>query len=297
MTVRTGVDLGGTKIEAVVLDGDDRVLARERCATPQGDCAATVQALADLVARVEFDAGCAAAHVGIGGPGSVSPRTGLHRNANSTVLNAQPLHAMLQTALGRPVALANDANCLALSEAHDGAGAGHRCVFAVILGTGVGGGLVIDGVLHEGHNRTGGEFGHTALPRLNADEIPGPPCYCGQRGCLENWLSGPALEAQWLVHHADALQATEIAATRGDDVVFTCWLDRLARALAGVVTLIDPDVIVVGGGLSAIEQIYTQLPARLPPLVFGGECTTEILRAVHGDSSGVLGAARLPAPA
>ena len=295
MHVRTGVDLGGTKIEAVVLGPEGNVLARRRTPTPEADLQATLDAIVALVDDVETQAGSQAPHVGVGGPGSPSPETGLHRNANSTVLNGQPLAAVLREALGRDVRLANDANCLALSEALDGAGAGHRSVFAVILGTGVGGGLVIDGHLHTGRNLVGGEFGHTGLPRPTAQETPGPACYCGQHGCLETWLSGPAIERFWRQDGHAPLRATELAAqeTPAARDHLERWLDRLARALANAITLLDPDVIVLGGGLNAIDAIYATMPMRLAQLVFGGTCSTPVIKAVHGDSSGVLGAARL----
>ena len=294
MALRTGVDLGGTKIEAVVLH-DDRIVVRERVPTPAGDQAATVQAVADLVRTVEAQAGGVAPHVGIGTPGSPSPATGLQRNSNSEALNGQPLAAQLATAIGRDVRLANDANCLALSEAHDGAGAGAHAVMAVILGTGVGGGLVVGGRLLHGHNALGGELGHTALPRPTADECPGPACYCGRNGCLEGWLSGPALEGAWLADGHEPMRATAIAASDRPEAraLMDAWLDRLARALGNAITLLDPDCIVIGGGLNAIDDIYIRLPQRLPTHVFGGECTTPVVRAMHGDSSGVLGAARL----
>ena len=298
MDVLTGVDLGGTKIEAVVLGPGDEVLARHRCPTPTNGYPATINAVAKLVHMVEDDAGVAAPHVGIGGPGSPSPTTGRQRNANSTILNGQPLACDLATAIGRPVTLANDADCLALSEAHDGAAAGHQCVFAVILGTGIGGGLVINGRLHTGPNALGGEFGHTALPRPRADETPGPACWCGQRGCLESWISGPALEAQWVALKHTALRATDIAASPHADAqkLIDQWLDRLARALANTITVLDPDVIVFGGGLNAMANLTGALDQRLGDLVFGGEYLTPLVVARHGDSSGVLGAARLPGP-
>jgi fructokinase len=295
MDVRTGVDLGGTKIEAVVLDDAGGVLARQRTPTPPRDLQATIDAIVQLVNQVETQAGARAQHVGVGGPGSPSPATGIHRNANSTVLNDQPLARLLQGALGREVRLANDANCLALSEAFDGAGEGHRCVFGVILGTGVGGGIVIDGQLHSGRNLVGGEFGHTALPRPSLKETPGPRCWCGHHGCLETWLSGPAIARLWVQDGHAPLQATELAVldTPSARDHLERWLDRLARALANAINLLDPDIIVLGGGLSSIDAIYATMPGRLETLVFGGSSTTPLVKAMHGDSSGVLGAARL----
>ena len=293
MQVRTGVDLGGTKIEAVVLGGDNNILARGRCDTPTNDYAATIQTLAELVETIENDAKATADHIGVGSPGSPSPTTGLQRNANSTVLNGMPLAADLAAAIGRPVTLANDADCLALSEAHDGAAAAHRCVFAVILGTGIGGGLVIDGRLHTGPNALGGEFGHTALPRPNQSETPGPLCYCGKTGCLEAWISGPALATQWTSLGHTSKRPTDIATEPHARAMMDDWFNRLARALANTITLLDPDVIVFGGGLNAMPNLTGELEQRLASLVFGGECNTPLVLAQHGDSSGVLGAARL----
>ena len=295
MQIRTGVDLGGTKIEAVVLDRNDHILARGRCSTPTNDYSATIQAIADLVETIEGDAGAVAGHIGVGGPGSPSPTTGLQRNANSTILNGRPLAADLCAALGRRVTLANDADCLALSEAHDGAAAAYRCIFAVILGTGIGGGLVIDRQLHTGPNALGGEFGHTALPRADKHEVPGPPCYCGKTGCLEAWISGPAFATQWASLGHASKRPTDIALESHADArnLLDDWFNRLARALANTITVLDPDVIVFGGGLNKMPNLTDELYNRLAPLVFGGECNTPLVLAQHGDSSGVLGAARL----
>lgn len=297
-TCRTGVDLGGTKIEAVVLDPEGAVLVRQRVPTPRGDYAATVQAITQLVHDVESRAGCRPEHVGVGVPGSPSPRTGLMRNCNSTVLNGRDLGAELMTILERPVRLTNDANCLALSEAHDGAAAGARSVFAVILGTGVGGGLVIDGHLISGTNGVGGEWGHMPLPWPTHDEVAGTTCWCGQSGCLETWLAGPALEAQARSAGCVVDRATDLAslAASGDDLasgVLDRWLDRLARALSVIINVVDPEVFVVGGGLNAIDAIYHEIPRRWERRVFSDTVQTRIVRAQHGDSSGVLGAARL----
>ncbi|MDA5194716.1 ROK family protein [Govanella unica] len=272
--IRIGIDLGGTKIEGITLDRDGTILTRRRMATP-ATYDATLVAIRDLVADIAPD------HpdvpVGIGTPGAPSRVSGLMRNCNSVFLNGRPLEKDLAQTLNRPVRLANDANCFALSEARDGAGAGASVVFGVILGTGVGGGIVTNGHLHIGHNAIGGEWGHMPLPWPRDDERPGPECYCGRKGCVESWLSGPAF-AREQTHHADA---------------FDLWLDRLARSLAVVIDILDPDVIVLGGGLSNMEETYSKLPARLAPYVFSDSVTTPIRRNIHGDSSGVCGAAWL----
>jgi len=290
----TGVDLGGTKIEAAVLDEDGAVLARHRVPTPRGQYDATIAAVTTAVAVAEKQAGGGSPHVGIGVPGSPSPTTGLMRNCNSTVLNGRRLGADLAAALGREVRMANDANCLALSEAYDGAGAGHRCVFAVILGTGVGGGVVVDGQLLEGANGIGGEWGHIPLPWPSDDECGARTCWCGRSGCLETWLSGPALEDDWRRGGGDAMPATDIAAAHPESPAMLAWLDRLTRATAVVIDLLDPDVIVIGGGLNAIQAIYTDVAKRWPPRVFSDQVRTRMVPAAHGDASGVRGAARLP---
>ncbi len=291
--MRTGVDLGGTKIEAVVVDDGGCVLARQRMATPAGDYVATVAAIATLVGEVEAAAGGGGSSLGIGVPGSPSPTTGLMRNCNSTALNGQPLGVDLTKAIHRPVHMANDANCLALSEAFDGAGKGVSTVFGIILGTGVGGGVVVDGHLVQGINGVGGEWGHIPLPWPAPTELPGDTCWCSRSGCLETWLSGPALETQWRDADGATMCATDIASEHGDSEVMQQWLDRLARATAVVIDILDPDVIVVGGGLNAIDAIYTDIPRRWPQYVFSDEVCTRIVPAMHGDSSGVLGAARL----
>ncbi len=289
--MRIGIDLGGTKIEVVALDAAGRILLRRRRPTPP-EYKGVIAAIQDLVAAAEAELG-ATGTVGIGIPGSLSPETGLVRGANSTWLNGGRLDADLGAALGRPVRLSNDANCLALSEAADGAGVGASSVFAVILGTGVGGGVVIGGRLVEGFNRIGGEWGHNPLPWMTAEEHPGPACWCGKRGCIETFLSGPALAAD-----ADGPGARDASglATRQDaaaQAALARHSDRLARALAGVVNLLDPEVIVLGGGLSNMAHLYTELPRLLPRHVFSDVVRTRIVAAAHGDSSGVLGAARL----
>jgi fructokinase len=302
--MRIGIDLGGTKTEVVALDEAGGEAFRHRIPSPRGDYVATLAAIASLVGLAEARCGPASS-IGIGIPGSLSPHTGLVRNANSTWLNGRPLGADLARALGRPVAIANDANCFALSEATDGAAAGMGLVFGVILGTGVGGGIVVRGHLLEGANGIAGEWGHNPLPGPFAEgELPGPQCWCGRRGCIETWLSGPALAAD----HAQAAgnpppdhdASAVVAAMRAGDpqaaASFERYCDRLARALAGVINLLDPDAIVLGGGLSRVDELYEEVPRRLPPLVFADRAHTPLLRARHGDSSGVRGAARLVAP-
>ena len=291
--IRIGVDFGGTKIEAAALDASGDIVARLRRPNP-GAYGPALTVVAELVAAVEAEAGARAAQVGVGMPGSISPRTGLIRNANSVWLNGERFGEDLEAALSRPVRLANDANCLALSEAADGAGAGAGVVFAAILGTGCGGGLVVDGRLIEGRNGVAGEWGHTPLPWAAADEHPGPACWCGRRGCLETWISGPALAAD----HGAGLTAPQIveAARAGEpraQAALGRYVDRLGRALAGVVDLIDPDVIVLGGGMSNVAELYERLPSAIGPHVFADGFDTPIRQAVHGDSSGVRGAAWL----
>jgi fructokinase len=297
-----GIDLGGTKIEALLLDAAGRSRWRERIATPQGDYAATLAAIAGLVARAEREAGLGPAQVGVGTPGSAGAN-GLIRNANSTCLNGRPLQRDLEALLARPVRLANDANCLALSEADDGAAAGAGVVFAVILGTGVGGGLVVRGELVAGANGLAGEWGHNPLPWSDADEIAAAPaCYCGKRGCVEAWLSGPALAADHARHGGGVTTAEQIAAraAAGDadcDASLQRHASRLARALAAVINLVDPDVIILGGGLSRIDSLYARVPAQWARHVFsaGAEAAlrTRLVASRHGDASGVRGAAWL----
>jgi predicted NBD/HSP70 family sugar kinase len=291
--MRLGLDLGGTKIEVVALDSSEHERLRRRIATPQGDYAATLRAIIDLITAAEADLACRAT-VGLGIPGSLSVQSGRVRNANSTCLNGQPLQADLERLLGRSVRIENDANCLALSEATDGAAQGAAVAFAVILGTGVGGGLVVNGQLVSGRNRIAGEWGHNPLPWPTSAEWDGPPCWCGRRGCLETWLSGPALAASYSPI-ADAI-ALEAAAEAGDSLAIgalALWLDRCARALASIVNVIDPDVIVLGGGLSKIRDLPTRLQAYWEPWIFSDRVETRIVTARYGDSSGVRGAARL----
>jgi fructokinase len=270
---RIGIDLGGTKIEIVALDSGGEELLRRRVPTPAGDYDATVATVALLVAETEREIG-ATCPVGIGTPGAISS-SGLIKNANSTVLIGKPLHSDLERAIGRSIRIANDADCLALSEATDGAAAGARVVFGAILGTGVGGGIVVDGALVTGPNAIAGEWGHNPLPWPQLGEIPGPRCYCGKRGCLETWLSGPGF-------------ACEASLER--------YVDRLARGLATIVNVLDPHVIVLGGGVSNVANLPELARAALPAYAFTDVVATRIVRAAHGDSSGVRGAARLWPP-
>lgn len=298
MNARLGVDLGGSKIAGIVLDQDDQVLAEYRVVTPQGDYRATLAAVAAVVERLERDAGVQGLAVGIGTPGSVIPATGCMRNANSRCLNGQPLPRDLETVLQRRVRVANDADCLALSEAHDGAAAGAKSVFAVILGTGVGGGIVVDGQLVAGPNGLAGEWGHNPLPWPGADELDVPPCWCGLQGCNETWLSGPAMAADYRRRGGVALDAGAIVARveLGEalaEAALAAWCERLARALGQVVNLFDPHVIVVGGGLSQIKRLYVDVPRLWGRYVFADAVVTPLRPARHGDASGVRGAARL----
>ena len=291
--LRIGVDLGGTKIEAIALAPDGSERARERIATPQGDYMGTVMAVAGLVERIEQQLG-ARASVGVGTPGAISSLTGAIKNANSTCLNGQPLLRDLQAVLQREVRIANDANCFAVSEATDGAARGAEVVFGVILGTGVGGGLVVHGRPLTGANSIAGEWGHNPL----IDEEAPPPCYCGRQGCVETWLSGPGMAADHLRHGGAALDAAGIvrAAEAGDaacEATLQRYIGRLARALAGVINIVDPDVIVLGGGLSGIARLYAEVPARWGEWVFSDTVRTRLLAPMHGDSSGVRGAAWL----
>jgi fructokinase len=296
-----GVDLGGTKIEAIVLDAQGGSLWRERVATPAGDYSATLAAVAGLVTRAEAALGLAGCSVGIGTPGT-STQDGLIKNANSVCLNGQPLQADLARLMGRPVRLANDANCLALSEATDGAGAGAGVVFAVILGTGVGAGLVVDGRLLTGPNGLAGEWGHNPLPWADAAETPGPACYCGQLGCIETWVSGPGMAADHRRVNADTSTAAEIGAraAAGDaacEASLRRYEARLARSLAHVINLVDPHVVVLGGGVSQLDRLLVNVPALWGDHVFRGglkdPVRTRLARSLHGDSSGVRGAAWL----
>ncbi len=295
--LRLGIDLGGTKIEIVALDGDGRERLRRRVATPQGDYRATVGAVAGLVEAVENELHQRGT-VGIGMPGAVSRVTGLIKNANSTCLIGQPLKRDLQTLLQREVRLANDANCFALSEAVDGAAAGAEIVFGVIIGTGCGAGVVVNGRVLTGANAIAGEWGHNPLPWPDDQERPGPACYCGKHGCLETWLSGPGLARDFLAATGKNLPARAIAAgaLQGDadcQAALARHEDRLARGLAHVINVLDPDVIVLGGGLSNIPSLYENVPRLWGRYVFSDHVATRLLAPVHGDSGGVRGAAWL----
>lgn len=303
-SVRIGIDLGGTKIEGLALDDSGGELARLRIATPQHDYEATVAAIVSVVSELErrvaeLRAGTGAASVGVGIPGTIVRGAGLVKNANSTWLNGRPLERDLSKALGREVRCANDANCLAVSEATDGAAAGAAVVFAVILGTGCGGGIAMRGQVHVGPNGVAGEWGHNPLPWARAEELPGPECYCGRRGCIETWISGTGLARDHERVTGVRLSGEEIvrAAEAGDAAAegsLRRLEDRIGRALAGVVNLLDPDVIVIGGGLSKLERIYRNVPKVIERYLFGGgELATPVRRAKHGDASGVRGAAWL----
>ena len=299
--IRIGVDFGGSKIEAAALDEAGRCLARLRRPNP-GDYDRALIVVRDLVELASTQAGATVDRVGIGIPGSASPRTGLVRNANSVFLNRRPFREDLERALGRSVRLANDADCLALSEAADGAGAGAGVVFAVIIGTGCGGGLVVDGQPIVGRNGIAGEWGHNPLPWPKPHELAPPPCWCGKHGCIELYVSGPGFVADYGRHAAKPLDGPGIvAAMRGgaSDAIaaFDRYVDRLGRGLAVVCNLLDPDVIVLGGGMSNVDELYDRLLPAIRPHVFSDVFETPIRKAVHGDSSGVRGAAWLwPAP-
>jgi fructokinase len=297
---RIGVDLGGTKIEAAAIDRDGRVHARRRVATPAGDYDGTIATVAGLVRGVEAELGSGLT-VGVGIPGTAIPDTGLIKNANSTWLIGRPLGRDLEAALGRPVRLANDANCFALSEASDGDAARYSNVFGVILGTGVGGGVVIDGRIVAGANGIAGEWGHNPLPWPQPDELPGPACYCGRSGCIETFLSGPGLAADHRRHDGNPMTAEQIAAhaAEGDPncrATLDRYAERLARALAHIINILDPDAIVLGGGLSGIKSLYAEVPRRWSRFVFSDTVITKLLSPRHGDSSGVRGAAWLWQP-
>jgi len=295
--MRIGIDLGGTKIEGIAMDDDGTVLWRRRVPAPREDYEATLVALVTLVRTIEKDV-AQSGTVGVGIPGTISPATGVVKNANSTWLIGRSLDGDLSRMLERPVRFANDANCLAISEATDGAGAGAEVVFGVIVGTGTGGGVVVRRQALIGRNAVAGEWGHNPLPWPKAGEWPGPPCYCGRTGCIETFLSGPGLARDYVESDAERRSAEEIAhrAERGEPRALACldrYEDRMARALASVINIIDPDVIVLGGGLSNVERLYTAVPRRWGPFVFSDRVDTRLVRAAHGDSSGVRGAAWL----
>lgn len=295
--MRLGIDLGGTKIEIIALDKSGQELARRRVATPQGDYSATLHAIAELVYAVEKELGRTGT-IGIGTPGAISRATGRLKNSNSVCMNGQPLLDDLQLLLGRKVRIQNDANCFALSEAVDGAAMGAQVVFGVIMGTGVGAGIVVNGKALTGPNSIAGEWGHNPLPWPLPDELPGNACYCGKFGCIETWLSGPGMAR----HHAQRLGATWDAprivarAAQGDTACEQTLLeyeDRLARSLAHVINILDPDVIVLGGGMSNIARLYENIPQQWGKYVFSDEVNTRLVKHQHGDSSGVRGAAWL----
>jgi fructokinase len=301
--MRIGIDLGGTKIEGIALDGE-QTLARRRVPAPRGDYDRTIRAIVDLVNALQQETGQRGS-VGVGIPGAISAQTGLVKNANSAWLIGHPIDRDLERAFGQPVRVSNDANCFTLSEATDGAAMGARCVFGVIIGTGTGGGLVVDGRVIEGRHRIAGEWGHNPLPWPADDERPGPDCYCGRTGCIETFLSGPGLSLTYeqMAGRAQSddgrrVTAEEVAArASAGDAPATAALEayegRMARALASVINLLDPDVIVVGGGLSQIDRLYAHVPPRWTSYVFSDRADTPFVRAVHGDSSGVRGAAWL----
>jgi len=294
--MQIGIDLGGTKIEAIALDATGRELARLRVATPRA-YTDTITAISSLVTRLEVATGQHGT-VGIGIPGAVEPNTGLVKNANSVWLIGQPLGADLAVRLRREVRLDNDANCFALSEASDGAAAGAEVVFGVIMGTGVGGGIIVRGRGLAGRNLIAGEWGHNPLPWPRPDELPGPACYCGKHGCIESWISGPAVAAdhQRVTGHALSTPDIIAAAESGDHAALATrarLISRTARGLATVINLLDPDVIVLGGGLSNVPRIADDIATQLPAWVFSGRVHTVIVRNRHGDSSGVRGAAWL----
>ena len=295
--VRFGIDLGGTKIEIIALDRDGAELLRRRIATPQGDYGATVAALAGLVCDAERELGTRGT-VGIGTPGSMSRATGLLRGCNSVCLNGKPLRRDMEVVLERDVRLTNDANCFALSEAHDGAGAGADVVFGAILGTGVGAGIVVRGRVLDGPNAIAGEWGHNPLPWPTDDERPGPRCFCGRSGCIETFVSGPGLERDFLSATGEPASSRDIAARamtgdRACAAALSRYEERLARALAHVINIVDPDVIVLGGGMSNIDRLYAGVPRLWGAWVFSDRVDTRLRRNVHGDSSGVRGAAWL----
>jgi len=295
--MRIGIDLGGTKIEIIALDDAGATLARERVATPSGDYERTIRAIGDLVLAVEGKLGRIGT-VGIATPGALSSKTGVLKNSNSVVLIGKPLDRDISARVGRPVRIENDANCFALSEAVDGAAAGAASVFGVILGTGVGGGLVVHGRVLTGRNNIAGEWGHNPLPWPKASELPGHACYCGKRGCIETFLSGAGLAREYALHTEEPLAAHDVAAAAaaGDDkarTAITVYQERLARGLASVINIVDPEVIVLGGGLSNIDNLYTGLEELIARYAFSDAIDTKVVQAMHGDSSGVRGAAWL----
>ena len=299
--MRIGLDLGGTKIECAAFDASGREVFRRREATPRNDYDATLAALVALVGACER-ATCRRGTIGVGTPGAISPATGLIKNSNSTWLNGRPLSRDLERVLGRPLRFANDADCFALSEATDGAAAGARVVFGVIIGTGTGGGIVVEGRVVTGPNAIGGEWGHNPLPWPQRREWPGPACYCGRTGCIETFLSGPGFARDFRqaagAPAVDIVDAVAIArlASEGDalaDAALCRYAERMARALASIINVLDPDVIVLGGGMSNLDRLYEDVPRQWGAWVFSDRVDTRLLRARHGDASGVRGAAWL----
>ena len=296
-TVRIGVDLGGTKIEIIVLDSANKTLLRRRRPTPKDDYQETIDTIADMIWQTERELDISAS-IGICMPGSLSPATGLVRNANSTWLNGRPFDIDLRKRLGRELRLANDADCFALSEAIDGAAAGNKLVFGVIIGTGVGGGIIMNGKLLSGRNGITGEWGHNQLPWIDPEVDFARPCYCGKIGCIETFLAGPSLSWHHSYKYGDSLLAPEIVwrAQRDDPICsnsMAIYISQLARSLASVINLIDPEIIVLGGGMSNVDQLYKEIPAILPRYVFSDTMQTQIKPPIHGDSGGVRGAAML----
>lgn len=294
---RLGIDLGGTKIEAIVLDASGAERFRRRVPTPRARYDETLDAIADLVRAADASVGTAPT-IGVGTPGAVSLATGRIKNANSTCLNGRPLREDLEARLGRPVRVANDANCFALSEAVDGGGAGAPVVFGVILGTGVGGGIVVDGTIVVGANAIAGEWGHNRLAAITPDELPGPSCYCGRTGCVETYLCGPGFAQDFFERTGRCLEPKDIVAgaAKGDAgcrAALDRYEARLARALAAVINIVDPGVIVLGGGMSNVAELYERVPVLWQPHVFSDQVCTRLVRNRHGDSSGVRGAAWL----
>ncbi|NUU64593.1 fructokinase [Enterobacteriaceae bacterium BIT-l23] len=298
--MRIGIDLGGTKTEVIALADDGRQLYRHRLPTPRDDYSQTIETIATLVAMAEEQTG-ERGSVGVGIPGAISPATGVMKNANSTWLIGQPFDKDLARRLGREVRVANDANCLAVSEAVDGAAAGAACVFAVIIGTGCGAGLALNGRCHDGRNAVAGEWGHNPLPWMDNDELryrDEVPCYCGKGGCIETFISGTGFARDYHRLSGSALRGAEVMtlAEQGDataSLAIQRYEQRLAKSLAHVVNILDPDVIVLGGGMSNVARLYRTVPQLMKSWVFGGECETPVLQAQHGDSSGVRGAAWL----
>ncbi len=295
--LRVGIDLGGTKIAGIALDANDAIIAQRRVATPRENYTATLDAIARMVDELTATAPLDFT-VGVGMPGSLAPGSGTVQNANSTWLNARPFQADLEARLSRTVKCANDANCFILSEAYDGAARGAGSAFGVILGTGCGGGLLIADTLVNGSRNIGGEWGHNPLPWPSGEERPGPRCWCGRQGCLETWLSGPAIAADHTRRTGERLTTQSIAkrAQQGDDAATATMerhLSRLARGLAHVVNMVDPEVIVLGGGLSGLDHLYRELPACIAPYIFADDRSVDVRPPRWGDASGVRGAARL----